>query len=108
MTVQDQTTTATPEAATLTAKELFHDMLSAYSHFEGSGDTTRRLYDAAYHVLGVRESMDAYASSDASYDLEMVLGGADFQVWRNEGCTYASAARLVRARLIKALNGKVA
>lgn len=101
MTVQDHNTATAPEAATLTAKELFHDMLGAYSHFEGSGDTTRRLYDAAYHVLGVSESMATYAGSDASYDLEQVLSVTEIQTWRNEGCTYASAARLIRAKLGK-------
>jgi hypothetical protein len=85
-----------PATAAFTAKVYFHEMLEAYVHFEGAGDTTRRLHDSARHV----QNMNAKLHHLALYNTSQVLGaGPAFEAVMIEGCTYASAARQICAKL---------
>ncbi|SEO01717.1 hypothetical protein SAMN04488103_110152 [Gemmobacter aquatilis] len=95
----------TPETATMTATEAFHNALDGY-HYTGGTDynATRRFYEDAHWVLNVGATMPELAHSD----MANVLNSAEFRTWTREGCTYASAARLIRAKLAPVVNVEAA
>ncbi len=88
-------TTTNPEAATMTATEVFHNALGGYRYGGGSYDTKRRLYEDAHWVLTINTKVPDLAHGD----MRDVLDSAGFRTWTREGCTYASAARLIREKL---------
>lgn len=99
----DLNITTAPKAA-MPAKVYFHEMLEAYVHFEGAGDTTRLLHDSARHV----QHMKAKLHHLALYNTSKVLGaGPAFEAVMIEGSTYASAARQICAKLAPAVDAEV-
>lgn len=97
--------TTTTETATMTATEAFHNALDGYRHTGGTDyNAMRRLYEDAHWVRNISARMPDLAHSD----MANVLNSAEFRAWTGEGCTYGSAARLIRAKLAPVVNGKAA
>lgn len=89
----------------MTATEAFHNALDEY-HYTGGTDynATRRLFEDAHWVRNISAKMPDLAHGD----MRDVLNSAEFETWTGEGCTYASAARLIRAKLAPVVNGNAA
>lgn len=94
-----------PETATMSATEAFHKALNEYSYTGGNDyNIARRLFEDAHWVRDISMKMPNLAHGD----LRDVLDLAGFETWIGEGCTYASAARLIREKLAHVVNGKAA
>lgn len=95
----------TPETATMSATEVFHNALDGYRYTGGNDyNITRRLFEDAHWVRDISMKMPNLAHGD----LRDVLDPAGFETWIGEGCTYTSAARLIREKLAPVVNGKAA
>ena len=89
----------------MTATESFHNAVDGYRYTGGKDyNTTRRLFEDAHWALTVTMKMPDLAHGD----MREVLGIAGFETWIGEGCTYASAARLIREKLAPVVDGKAA
>jgi len=89
----------------MTAAEAFHNALDEYRYTGGTDhNATLRLFEDAHWVWNISAKMPELAHSD----MANVLNCAEFRTWTREGCTYASAARLIRAKLAPLVNGNAA
>ncbi|SEB41150.1 hypothetical protein [Rhodobacter sp. 24-YEA-8] len=96
----------TPAAMPVTiTMEHFHEMLEAYIHFAGKGDTTHLLLDAARHVAFVNEPLHPLARHNVKQVLEAIPA---YDALMREGSTYANAARLIREKLTPVVDGEAA
>ncbi len=98
-------TMTTPDAATMTATEAFHNALNEYRYTGGKDyNLTRRLFEDAHWVRSLNQRLPDFSKSD----IESVLDSSGFETWMNDGYTYASAARLIREKLAPIVNGEAA
>lgn len=97
-------TNASPESASFGAPHQFHAALDAYLHCDGNDyNTTRRLFEDTHWVRNLKKEMPTLAA----HDMRKALTPEDFKSWMDEGRTYASASRLIRAKLAPLVNGSV-